>query len=270
MAVAALFIPSVALWGAGIMKDTLSMAGVGWFTYSLYHLFIVRRRWLFCSIVGLLSLHLVWQTKPYIIIALLPAFAYWVLRHYRLQIKDYRLTLFIFLVTVLLVGTASYFLRDQIRATANDLFVSFVHRAVGFQGWHGLLAAQGASGYNLGEIRFTVGGIFSKFFPSVNVTLFRPYLFEVRNPVMLFSALESAAFLGFTVYVFAKVGFLQAWGIVSRRPFLTFCLLFTLIFGFAVGFTSYNFGALVRYKIPCLPFYLAFLLGLLHEKRLNR
>ena len=26
-------------------------------------------------------------------------------------------------------------------------------------------------------------------------------------------------------------------------------------FAFAVGFTSFNFGALARYKIPCMPFY---------------
>ena len=40
---------------------------------------------------------------------------------------------------------------------------------------------------------------------------------------------------------------------VRREPFLMFCMVFTLVFAFAVGFTSYNFGALVRYKIPCLP-----------------
>ena len=28
-----------------------------------------------------------------------------------------------------------------------------------------------------------------------------------------------------------------------------FCLIFSMLFAFAVGFTSYNFGALVRYKI---------------------
>jgi hypothetical protein len=28
-----------------------------------------------------------------------------------------------------------------------------------------------------------------------------------------------------------------------------------MIFAFSVGFTSYNFGSLVRYKIPLMPFY---------------
>jgi hypothetical protein len=32
-------------------------------------------------------------------------------------------------------------------------------------------------------------------------------------------------------------------------------LVFSVIFAFAVGFTSFNFGALARYKIPFMPFY---------------
>jgi hypothetical protein len=45
---------------------------------------------------------------------------------------------------------------------------------------------------------------------------------------------------------------------------VVFSLIFSLIFAFAVGASSGNFGALSRYKIPCLPFYgavLAILLG---------
>jgi hypothetical protein len=33
-------------------------------------------------------------------------------------------------------------------------------------------------------------------------------------------------------------------------------MIFTLIFAYAIGLTSANFGTLVRYKIPCMPFYL--------------
>jgi hypothetical protein len=34
-------------------------------------------------------------------------------------------------------------------------------------------------------------------------------------------------------------------------------LIFTIIFGIGVGTNSGNFGTLVRYKIPLMPFYLA-------------
>jgi hypothetical protein len=35
---------------------------------------------------------------------------------------------------------------------------------------------------------------------------------------------------------------------------------FSLFYAFVVGFTSYNFGALDRYKIPCLSTYIISLL----------
>jgi hypothetical protein len=36
-----------------------------------------------------------------------------------------------------------------------------------------------------------------------------------------------------------------------------YCLLFALLFALFVGATTTNFGTLVRYKIPCMPFYVA-------------
>jgi hypothetical protein len=48
------------------------------------------------------------------------------------------------------------------------------------------------------------------------------------------------------------------------NPEVFFALLFSIIFAFAVGFTSFNFGALVRYKIPCIPFFVMALYMLRH------
>jgi hypothetical protein len=57
--------------------------------------------------------------------------------------------------------------------------------------------------------------------------------------------------------------------LIVKDPYVLFCLVFSLIFAFAVGISSYNFGALSRYKIPCLPFYGAFILILYHHKKLE-
>jgi len=51
------------------------------------------------------------------------------------------------------------------------------------------------------------------------------------------------------------VGPLKAWKTINKDPTIQFCLIFSLVFAFAVGISSFNFGALSRYKIPCLPFY---------------
>jgi hypothetical protein len=54
---------------------------------------------------------------------------------------------------------------------------------------------------------------------------------------------------------------------IAKDPNLSFFLVFSLIFAFAVGVSSYNFGALSRYKIPCLPFYAAFLIILYYDDK---
>jgi hypothetical protein len=44
---------------------------------------------------------------------------------------------------------------------------------------------------------------------------------------------------------------------VGDEPMLIFTFVFSMIFAFAVGLSSYNFGALVRYKIPCMSYFMA-------------
>jgi hypothetical protein len=112
------------------------------------------------------------------------------------------------------------------------------------------------SGYVLGDFDYSSLGMIKKFPLALNVTLFRPYLWEVRNPVMLLAALESIMVLVFTALVLLKAR-LNIFSLVTGNPILIFLLLFSISFAFAVGFSTYNFGSLVRYKIPLIPLYLS-------------
>lgn len=42
-----------------------------------------------------------------------------------------------------------------------------------------------------------------------------------------------------------------------------FCFFFSIVFALFVGSTTLNFGTLVRYKIPCMPFYIIALILIL-------
>ena len=108
-------------------------------------------------------------------------------------------------------------------------------------------------------------GTIEKFPAAVNVTLFRPYIWEVGNIAMLAAAVESTIIFIYSLYIFLGLGFFRVIKLLSQDSFLFMCLVFALFFAFAVGFTSYNFGALVRYKIPCIPFFLCALF-ILQEK----
>ena len=48
------------------------------------------------------------------------------------------------------------------------------------------------------------------------------------------------------------IGFFR---VIIKEPLLVHCLIFVLLFSFGVGIASTNFGALVRYRIPVIPFF---------------
>jgi hypothetical protein len=124
------------------------------------------------------------------------------------------------------------------------------------------------SGYTLGDFDYSPAGIMRKTPAAIWVTLFRPYLWEAKNLVMFLSAIESFLLLIFTLFAVGRV-------ITKRRiielisnPIVVFCLVFSITFAFAIGLSTYNFGTLVRYKIPMLPLYMIAMFMLLsYSKR---
>ena len=114
---------------------------------------------------------------------------------------------------------------------------------------------KGGTGYSLGNVSYTPQGLIVLFPRAVTVTLYQPMLYEVSNPVMLFSALESTAVLFFTIFMLFRIGLARFVSILTDNPFLLAALVFSVFFAFAVGVSTLNYGSLARYKIPCLPFY---------------
>ncbi len=103
---------------------------------------------------------------------------------------------------------------------------------------------------------------------AINAALFRPYITEARNVMMMVSGLENLFILLFTLYVLYKVKIIGIFKYFNKNSLLTFSLIFSLFFAFAVGISTSNFGSLVRYRIPLLPFYVSSLIIIryLYEK----
>ena len=59
------------------------------------------------------------------------------------------------------------------------------------------------------------------------------------------------------IFIYKGKIFIYFKAIISK-PILQMSFIFILLFGFVVGFTSFNFGALARYKIPSMPIFAAF------------
>ena len=111
------------------------------------------------------------------------------------------------------------------------------------------------SHYTIGNLDGTVGSMVRLAPSAINVSLFRPYIWEVKNPLMLIYSLEALAILILTIYALIKTR-LRNFITIIKQPAILFCLIYSLSFAFAVGVSTFNFGTLARYKIMMFPFYL--------------
>ena len=254
-----LFIPSVCFFGTGLQKDSLTLAALGYITYACYQLFIkrvIRVKDILLIVVGFLT---IFYIKPYILMAFLPAIVIWIFFKYRSSIPNKNLRLLaapIFIVFTLISGyyvltlMGNYYqhfaLENVVRYTA------IVQNSMTFE-----TAATSGSGYSLGSYSPTPLGLLSVAPQAIAVSLFRPFLWEVTNPLLGIAAIEGLFTFGLTFYILWVVGIRKIIQLIILNPEVAFSLTFALIFSFAVGFSSYNFGALMRYKIPAMPFYYA-------------
>lgn len=258
-AIALLFLPSIFFWSSGFMKDTLTFGALGWLFYGLYGVFFKRESFFFNIIIIAISIYVIRSIKVYILLSFLPAFFLWLFLHYRNAIGSQAIRLFI--TPILLAIFIPLGLNSIQLITAEDERYQLDNLVTTTQvsaEWIKYTGQQDqGSVYDLGEFDGSLGNLFLKFPQAVWLCLFRPYVWEARNPVMLLSALEATFFLLLTFYVLFTSSLLKLLQTLRQHPFVVFCLAFSISFGFGVAIATYNFGSLARYKIPLLPFYLS-------------
>lgn len=266
-AYAFLFLPSMCFWSTGLMKDPLVIAGLGFFVYGIYFLLMKPNgKWIRNIILILLGVWLMKNIKVYVIASVFPATLIWFFLMFKDKIRNPTLRK-IATPVFMIGGGGAAVLAVQMLGNSFAAFSleGFLEESAKMQWWLTLSTDRdGGTGYTL-NFEPTVMGLLKVFPEAVNVTLFRPYLWEARKVIVMPSALEALFSFGYTIYVVYKVGLGKILRYLITEPTVTFCFIFAFIFAFAVGFTSMNFGALARYKIPCLPFYFAGLI-ILHSK----
>lgn len=266
-AIAALFIPSVFFWGSGIMKDSLTIGALGWLTYGIYHIFFRKEKIILNAMVVAAAAFVIYSIKIYILLCFLPAVILWVVASHYGKIRYAFVKISLLPIVAAVIVGLSYFAIQEVGETSRRYSLDKLsYTAESTARWIAYVSQrEGGSYYTLGDFDYSTGGMIRKFIPAVWVTLFRPYLWEAQNPVMLLSALESFAILALAVFVFYKAGLWSGLTMIFKNPFVLFCLVFSIAFAFAVGFSTYNFGSLVRYKIPMLPFFISALFAIHHH-----
>jgi len=262
-----MLVPSVIFWSSGLLKESIAIGGTGWMLYAVHR--ALEGRVFRGSVIFLLGGVLVWITKPYVLFPFILAAAVWVYWEksirtsgaQRLVVRPlyFELAAAVAVGAIAILGAAfPMFAVDHIaEETAN-------YQEIG-------QTVVGGSSYAMGDP--TQRSIFGQlaFAPVALVSsLFRPFLFEVKNILMFISALEMTALL----VVFVRTVWTRSWRAtyeeIRESPLLMFSTVFTILFGVAVGLATTNLGTLARYRMPLLPFYVPLVLVLSAPRALAR
>ncbi len=257
LAVAFLFMPSALFWGSGIMKDTLTFAATCVWIHAVDEVFFKRRNQVSRSVLMAISAYVMILIKPYIFMVLIPATMLWLLHRRIVGVRN-ALVRFVLLpfMTVALVGLSAFVL-----TRLGDLFGKFaldeaLDSLTNIQSDMTTNQSYSDNRFDIGEVDGSWGSVLMKFPQAVNATLFRPYLWESKNAVIALSGLENLFVLLLTLYVLLRAGPVFVLRCIGSNPLLLMSMTFGLLFAFVVGVSTPNFGALVRFKIPMMPFYI--------------
>lgn len=258
LAIAIIYLPTFVFWSSGILKDPICTGMMGWLSYGLYNLLIKKQELIKNSLIVIVSAIILGTIKLYILVSYLPFLLLFMVLHYVLTAK-YFVTKALIFVTILIVSILGiYILTDKLKEEMGDLALDKLTESVKTTQDNFLnISDQAESSFSLGVTFDGSTGSLVKIAPAaITATLFRPYLWESKKISTLLSSMESLVLMLFTIYVFFKAGPFRFVGGIIKDPMILYCFCFSILFALFVGATTLNFGTLVRYKIPCMPFYI--------------
>ena len=237
--IAVFLVPSLVFWSSGILKEAVLLAALGFFAYHFYQLFDSNRTWKNYVMLFLMSCVLI-VLKLYVFMAFFPAIIIWmVISKWRRSLWVYLLMYILFIAIATLIGELNprydfvNLIVDKQRqfirlADFYPVNSRFDLEVLTYEFWSLLLSSPEA-----------IFNVFTKPWPNeLNSILYIPSFIE--NAVILL--------LLFTTFVYRKALKVKEW------DFVIFCLSFCVILYTVIGLTTPITGAIVRYKIPAIPF----------------
>jgi len=257
-AIAFLYTPSYLFWGSGIMKDTISIYAISIIVVAFYEVFIMKNR-KFWKVFGLIAAaYLLFNIKPYLLVLLIPGLTFWGSFTTLQKVKSpivkgltfpvvLALSFFLLFSVYLRTGTGAYGSTEDALKKAQVIQQDLKRTE-----------AYGDNMFDIGDFDPSISGVLIKLPVAVTAGLFMPFIWNARSVFMLFSGFENLILLLFTIYSLIRLRIVGLFRITFSDPILTFCFTFSFFVAFIIGLTTANYGALVRYKVPMLPFFTSF------------
>jgi hypothetical protein len=236
---AAFAVPSVIFWSSGILKEAVLIFAIGFFSWNFYKIVIgeySHRRLL--TILLFVSILLV--VKLYVFAALIIACAGLIASKFiERSLIAYLVAFGIMMVLVSIVGfiNPTYSFIELIVSKQHD-FIELSKKVV----VHSLIPVQ-ALDHSFWSILKSI--------PAALINTFtRPWISDIRGILFIPSVLENILVFLLAFFAIRNKVKLDP----TKKNFVLFCFTFTIVLFLIIGLTTPIIGAIVRYKIPALPF----------------
>jgi hypothetical protein len=248
------------------------MGMLGWMTYAMYAAYHKNIALVRNTVIVLIAALVLSIVKPYILFAYVPFFILFLILK-KIHIISNPL---VKLITILFIGAISVggfiLMSERLQEEMGNFALEKLTESVQYQQKNFInMADRAESSFSLGvEYDGSVGSLVKLAPAAINATLFRPYLWESKKLSTLLSSLESLTLMLLTLFVLIKAGPFNFFKTIFKDPMVMFCFFFSVLFALFIGATTLNFGTLVRYKIPCMPFFVIALLLIYERKNLQK
>lgn len=243
-------IPSVMFWGSGLLKDGLLLFALGLVLWSLYKM-ISGNYSTGLLLLFLFSFSLLLFTKFYVIVSIFPGLLALLWARNKKGLPALSRFLIVYLIFFIAAFNIHYLFPDF------RLTELIYWKQKNFYVLAELTRAR--SVIEIPRLEMSAWSLISNAPQAVITTLFRPFLGDAGgNPFILLAALENLLIGAIFVLVisnFRKDSFSDG------NAFFYFCLIFVVLMFMLIGLITPILGAMVRYKVPALPFLLFVAIG---------
>jgi hypothetical protein len=259
---ATLFIPTLAFWCSGISKDTVIVASIFILIYQIFSFIDKQRAWGISTLFYIvIYAYILFKVRPFMLIAVAPplliAYGTGVLKKFS-DNAAFLLTARVVLIFMMIGFSFAYIANSAALGDLNP--DKYLEEVVVIQQDFATNKTYTGYRYDLNITDYSTAGMLRSAPLAIATALFRPFIWEANSAFLLLSGLEGLVLLYLTyVFFFRYGGIFKNIALVRKQEILVFAIIFVLVFGFFVGFSSGLFNVLVRFKAPMMPFLVLFL-----------
>ncbi len=252
---AAFFVPSTIFWSSGILKENVLIFALGLFCLMFYMLIYESFKWK-TLIITVFLISILMVVKLYVLLALLTAGTVFILAtREKSNIMPFIISLVVFFLLLFIVELSSptYSIVELVVQKQND-FIALAQRS------------SAGSYIPTPKLENNPWSLISNLPLGILNCFTRPWPHDIHSVLFIPPVIENILILGLILAVFIKRQGLNT----KQKAFVLFSICFTLILFAIIGLTTPIIGAMVRYKVPALPFLFFSLMLLLRTKALDQ